>query len=171
MTFYKIELNKFSTDELAYELISRPDLFEGKHLKRSIYALFVELGVVACVDGIPVRKRGGKTELMAIVRNTGPHKGKLCSVGGRILLEENIESALRRHFATDLGSDIEMLTPWDSPVLFHQFMHPHGNGTVLPDFGIESERRHAVSVIYLVKIDEKNMDDCSAAMHAVLAAR
>ncbi len=55
MTFNKKELKEISTDELAHELISRPDLIEDKHLKRSIYALFVELGVVSCVDGIPMR--------------------------------------------------------------------------------------------------------------------
>ncbi len=94
---------------------------------------------------------------MAIVRNTGPLKGKFCSVGGRILLEESAESSLRRHFKTDLGTEIAFITPWDRPAFFHQFMRPHEDGNVLPDFGIESERRHAVSVIYLVKINEKNM--------------
>lgn len=151
-------LQDYSTDELASELIGRKDLFEGRHLKRSLYELFVELGVVACVDGIPFRKSNGKIELMAIARNTGPFKNKLCSVGGRILLEESVESALRRHFATDLGVEIEMINPWDKPVIFHQFMRPHIDGTVLPDFGAEPQRRHALSLIYLVKIEEKNIE-------------
>lgn len=158
MTLSKKGLREFTTDELASELISRPDLFEGEHLKRSLYDLFVELGVVTCVDGIAVRKMDGKIELMTIVRNTGPFKGKLCSVGGRILLEESVESAMRRHFKTDIGSNINMLTPWDRPVLFHQFMRPQSDCTVLPDFGVEPQRRHAISLIYLVKLDDKKME-------------
>ncbi len=158
MTISKKELQEFSTDELARELMSRPDQFEGKHLKRSLYDLFVELGVVTCVDGIAVRKKVGKIELMTIVRNTGPFKGKLCSVGGRILLEESVESAMRRHFKTDIGSNIELLTQWDRPVLFHQFMRPKSDGTVLPDFGVEPQKRHAVSMIYLVKLSDTHME-------------
>ena len=151
-------LKTYSTDELARELILRTDLFDGRHLKRTLYDLFVELGVVTCVDGIAVRKIDGKVELMTVVRNTGPFKGKLCSVGGRILLEESVESALRRHFKTDIGSDIEMLTPWDRPVLFHQFMRPKSDGTVLPDFGVEPQKRHAISIIYLVKLSDTPME-------------
>ena len=157
MTVHKNELREFNTDELAHELISRGDLFEGGHLKRSLYDLFVELGVVACVDGIPIRVKDGNIELMAIIRNIGTFKGKLCSVGGRILLEESVEAALVRHFKTDLGAEIQMLTAWDKPALFHQFMRPRSDGKVLANFGVESQRRHAVSTIYLVKIDDKNI--------------
>ena len=145
-------LQRFSTDELADELASRKDLETRGEFSDAVYKLNVELGVMACVDGVAVRKRDGVIEALAIRRNTGPFKGKLCSVGGRIRSEESFEQAIRRHFKTDLNTEIKLLSPWDDPVAVHQLMRPRPDGTVLPDFGSEPRRRHAITIVYLVRL-------------------
>ncbi len=145
-------LTKFTTEELARELTGRDDLFEGALLKYEVYKLSVELGIPPCVDGVAVRKRDGIVEAMAIRRNTGPYTGKLCSVGGRIFFEESFEVAMRRQFTSDLGCEIEFITPWDRPAFVHQFMRPRADGTLLPDFGPEPTRRHNMTIVYLVRL-------------------
>jgi ADP-ribose pyrophosphatase YjhB (NUDIX family) len=147
------DLSELSTEDLAKEILLRGDLFDGAILKPSFYKLLTEMSTIMCVDGIAVRKRNDHVEAMAIKRNTGEFRGKLCSVGGRILLEESIEQALKRQFANDLGCKITFITPWDKPAIIHQFMRPRADGTVLPDFGTEHERRHAISAIYLVRAE------------------
>lgn len=149
-------LKKFTTDELALELSSRKDLETQGEFSDAMYRLYVELGIVTCVDGIAIRKRDGAIEALAIRRNTGPFKGKLCSVGGRIRFEESLEHALRRHFKTDLGTEIELLSPWDDPTAVHQFMRPRADGTVLPEFTSEPTRRHTITVVYVVRLQGDN---------------
>lgn len=157
MEFSKnMNLAEFSTQTLAQELIARNDFFEegGLILKPEFYKLFTEMGVIFCVDGIAIRKSSAGIEAMAIRRNTGAYQGKLCSVGGRVHIEEDIEAALRRHFRVDVGHEIELTTPWDKPAGFFQFMRPRADGTVAENFGTEPSRRHAVSVLYLVRLDD-----------------
>lgn len=149
------DLAKFSTETLAKELIARNDFFEegGLILKSEFYKLLTEMGVIFCVDGIAIRKNGTHIEAMAIKRNTGAYKGKLCSVGGRVHVGEDIETALRRHFRVDVGHEINLTTQWDKPVGFFQFMRPRADGTIADNFGTEPSRKHAVSVLYLVQLD------------------
>ncbi len=150
------ELANFSSETLAQELLARNDFFEdsGVILKPDFYKLLTEIGVIFCVDGIAVRKNNGNIEAMAIVRNTGAYRGKLCSVGGRVLTGEDVEHALRRHFSVDVGYEIDLITPWDKPAGFFQFMKPRADGTVADNFGTEPSRRHATSVLYLVQPSE-----------------
>jgi ADP-ribose pyrophosphatase YjhB (NUDIX family) len=150
------DLSILSTEDLAKEILLRGDLFEGATLKPALYKLLTEMSAIMCVDGIAVRKRDDHVEALAIKRNTGEFRGKLCSVGGRILLEESIEQALRRQFTSDLGCKITFITPWDKPAIMHQFMRPRADGTTLPDFGAEHERRHAVNAIYLISVDSED---------------
>lgn len=147
------DLSELSSEDLAKELLTRNDMFEGSFLTPAIYKLSIELGIPPCVDGVAVRKRDdGTIEALAITRNTGPFKGTLCSIGGRILFEESLETAMRRQFMTDLGVHIEFLTPWDQPAVVHQFMRPQADGTVLPDFGVEPTRRHNITIVYMVRL-------------------
>lgn len=145
-------LNKFTSDELAEELIKRDDLFEGRLLTRALYKLSIELGIQPCVDGVAVRKNGSEYEALAIRRNTGPFAGKLCSVGGRIFFEESFEQAIRRQFKVDLGCEINLLTPWDRPATVYQFMRPGVDGFVLPNFGPDPTRRHDITLVYIVSL-------------------
>ena len=146
-------LSKFTTEELAKEMIARGDFFDGQLLKNELYKLSIELGIQPCVDGVAVRKwADGACEALAIRRNTGPFAGSLCSVGGRILFEESFECAMRRHFTTDLGVEIAFITPWDKPAAVHQFMRPMADGTILPDFGNDPTRRHDVTIVYIVQL-------------------
>jgi ADP-ribose pyrophosphatase YjhB (NUDIX family) len=148
-----IHLSEFTSEELAKELIARADFFEGPFLLPELYRLSIELGIQPCVDGIAVRKQNdGTIEALAIRRSTGPFAGKLCSVGGRILFEESFETAMRRHFLTDLGSPIDFITPWDKPASVYQFMRPQSDNTVLPDFGVDPTRRHDITIVYLVRL-------------------
>jgi ADP-ribose pyrophosphatase YjhB (NUDIX family) len=149
-------LSKFTTEELAEELLVRADFFDGAMLKFMLYRLSIELGIIPCVDGVAVRKRGDIIEALAIRRNTGPFKGKLCSIGGRILFEESFEQAMRRHAMSDLGTAIEFITPWDKPAAVHQFMRPRTDGSVLPDFGCEPTRRHNMTLIYLIRLKNEH---------------
>lgn len=150
------DLVEFSTETLAQELIARNDFFEegGLILKPEFYKLLTEMGVVFCVDGIAWRKSSAGIEAMAIRRNTGAYQGKLCSVGGRVHVGEDVETALRRHFRVDVGYEIDLTTPWDKPVGFFQFMRLRADGTILDNFGTEPSRKHAVSVLYLVRLHD-----------------
>lgn len=147
------DLSKLSSEDLAKELLTRNDFFVGDFLTPNIYTLSIELGIPPCVDGVAVRKRqDGVIEALTITRNTGPFKGMLCSVGGRIFFEESFETAMRRQFMTDLGANIEFITPWDQPAAVHQFMRPQADGTVLPNFGVEPTRRHNITIVYMVRL-------------------
>lgn len=141
-----------STEALAQELAQRPDLFdEGGFLKsQELFRLRCKLGAVVCVDSIPVRQRNGVVEAMAVWRKTGPYAGKLCLVGGIVKKGMSLEESVREHFRTDLGADIDFLTPWDRPVTMHQDMPPGTGGILNKDFSPDPTKDHNVTPVYLV---------------------
>lgn len=144
-----------STDALARELAQRPDLFdEGGFLKsQELFRLRCKLGAVVCVDSIPVRSgNDGWVEAMAVRRKTGPYAGKLCLVGGIVKKGMSLEESVREHFRTDLGAEIDFLTPWDHPVTMHQDMPPGTGGILKKDFSPDPTKDHNVVPVYLVKL-------------------
>lgn len=146
-------LTGVSTGELLKELLGRDDLLDGNGmLNFSLYQLFCKYGVLPCTDGIAVRRNvHGCIEAMAIRRGTGCFKGRLCSVGGRILRGERMEDCLRRQFRNDLGCEIKMLTSWKCPVDIGQAYPLDSPLTDLwpEDFGPE-DRKHTISCYYPV---------------------
>ncbi len=123
-----------------------------------------------CVDGVPVRRnKDGEIELMAIRRNTGKEIGKLCCVGGGVDMvqdkrfrdekgdalwrpQSNLE-ALRKHFRTDLGWEIELVTGEDTPQYFAQDMKPDAQGKIM-DGMMPNPHENVRAARYLVQITD-----------------
>ena len=146
-----MKLRDFTTQELAVELLGRPDLInpDGVIPHAEVYRLAARILPIPCVDGIPLRGTGDRIEAMAIRRGTGRSRGLLVPVGGRINFRESIENALRRHFLTDVGCKIEILPHWSRPISTDQWA-PVEFG-VPPDFHPEGSK-HAVQTLHLVRL-------------------
>jgi ADP-ribose pyrophosphatase YjhB (NUDIX family) len=158
------KLSEVPTRELLQEVLNRdPEgMYDGDspYLVNEAFALADILATRVCVDGAAVRQnQRNETELMAIRRNTGPYSGRLCLVGGGVQqvkegdawLPESFEEALRRHFKTDLGYDIEPVTSWQEPQSLAQDMRPI-NGEVREGFTPNPASRHLVAARFLVRI-------------------
>ncbi|MBI2048126.1 MAG: NUDIX domain-containing protein [Parcubacteria group bacterium] len=151
-----MDLRVATTENLLKELLTRHDLLDKKSgmMDFHLYQLFCKYGVLPCTDGIAVRRNSlGQVEAMAIRRGTGCFRGRLCSVGGRILRGERMEDCLRRQFRNDLNCEIEMLVSWKSPVDIGQ-AYPLENPLTdawPADFGPE-DRKHTISCYYPVKL-------------------
>ena len=147
-----MNLASISTEDLLAELAARNDLLDSEGVISSPkgYQLVTKMTPIPCVDGVAVRRNNGKIEAMAIRRGSGPEKGKLCSVGGRIRMYEDMESCLRRQFMTDLNCSIEMLVPWNHPVDALQCA-PKEHVGQNPQFGPEYGK-HAMTSYYPVRL-------------------
>lgn len=156
-----------SMDELLGKVLDRQEelITPDGLLGPQAFAVADILGTRFCVDGVPVRRnQQGNVELMAIRRATGPYAGKLCLVGGGVgrvregdrWVPESVEGALRRHFRTDLGYDIEPVGSWDQPHYLAQDMRPI-DGEVRPGFMPNPASRHLIAARYLVRL--VNEDD------------
>ena len=154
-------LSKFSTEELAAELVLRKDLVKENGLvSPPVYELRKRFPICT-VDSLAVRKRDdGKTEVMAIVRNTGPYKGRWCSVGGTVGLNESVEKALMRHWRDDLGLTVKIVTfpgidgSWQHPFCLNQHRPPTPatiDGVSSDDFYPEPTK-HSIAPFYAVEI-------------------
>ncbi|MEK7613204.1 MAG: NUDIX domain-containing protein [Patescibacteria group bacterium] len=150
-----MNLDSVSTDTLAKTLLTRPDVLDQNGmLVFPVYQLFCKYGVLPCVDGIAVRSNNkNELEAMAIRRGTGCFKGRLCSIGGRLLHGESYENCLRRQFRSDVGCEIELLRPWDQPVGVGQYapLKDPLNDPWPKDFGPE-DNKHTVSMYEPVRL-------------------
>lgn len=161
-------ISEFPTEALTAELATRSDLFDERgRLGDGAFSLADTLGTRVCVDGAPVRlvddpgsEHNRRLELMAIQRGTGPYAGSLCLVGGGVRRvnedghPESTEEALRRHFRTDLGYEIEPLEGWDRPHHWAQDMRPDDEGEVRPDFTPNPASGHLVAVRFIVTVTD-----------------
>lgn len=148
-------LKNISTEALANELATRNDLTDPNGiLPFGIYQVLCKTAVIPCTDGVAVRRNAdGKIEAMAIRRGTGCFKGRLGSVGGRILRGESFENCLRRQFRNDVACEIEMLTSWKQPADIGQaapLEHPLTDPWPT-DFGPE-DHKHTTSNYYPVRL-------------------
>lgn len=119
------DLSKIPTKELVGQLATRSDLLnkEGMFAEKEIFDFFANNALLSAVDGLPVRKNNrGFWEIGLITRNTGFYKGKLWVDGGRVLLGESNEMALKRHFKSDLGVEIKVLGNWFQPAVVGQYV-------------------------------------------------
>lgn len=168
-------LSQIPTERLAQELARRSDLRNDDGLLTpDIFRLRAKLGPIVCTDGIPMRQVNGVIEGGIIRRNTGPYRGTFSIIGGVIGYGETIENALRRHFRTDIGMEIEFLNPLGiaSPAGIFQYhgpksrrinspalpldIKPRGKGGEInehPPF-LPEPTKHAVALTYLVTIPE-----------------
>ncbi|MDP3771771.1 MAG: DUF4916 domain-containing protein [bacterium] len=148
------ELKNIPTDALARELATRTDLrYQDGLLAPELFHLRTELGAIACTDAVPVRLRDGIIEGAVIRRGIGEYAGKFAIIGGVIAHGESIEQALRRHFRTDLGVEINWLDPegWRHPILAVQYKQFDRANGMDKDFNHETSK-HAVVFTYLVTI-------------------
>lgn len=149
-----MSIAEFSTEDLARELVTRPDILRPDGLcNPAVWALRKALGKIVCVDSTAFRfcAHNKFLEVLGIRRKTGPYPSKLCLVGGVIAREESIEEAVRRHWRTDLGCEITLVTPWYQPVCVHQDMPPAPDGSVRPDFNPEPTKWN-IGVVHIVRI-------------------
>lgn len=158
------DFSEVSTAALLTELRGRQSelLDDQGMLVDGAYELADFMSIRVCVDGAPARiNEDGETEMMAILRNTGRYAGKLCLVGGGVgrvkqsgeWVPESIEQALRRHFATDLGYEINPLEGWDKPHFVAQDMRPDADGNILPGFMPNFASRHLIAVRFIVGLE------------------
>ena len=147
-----MHIGDFSTEALANELRGRKDLVDAQGFTPpAVYRLITAIQPLPCVDGIAVRRNQKReVEAMAIRRGTGPEKGKLCSVGGKIIRNETIDECLRRQFRSDLRCEVQVLVQWERPVVALQCAptdevgHNSGFG---PEYG-----KHTISLYYPVRL-------------------
>lgn len=157
------DLSQVPASELLEEALKRPDelLDDNGMLEDAPFRLADQLSTRVCVDGLPVRRNpDGDVEAMAIRRNTGPYAGRLCLIGGGvnrvkvgdIWQPESFEEALRRHFGTDLGFEIEPVGgSWKRPDYLAQEMRPI-DGKVRDEFMTNPASRHIIAVRFLVSL-------------------
>ena len=154
------DLSQAPTNSLIRELVAREDVYvEGGLLSGEVYTLAAKWLPIICTDAIAIRKNNGAVEGTIIRRGTGyePYRGKFALIGGSILRDEHIEDALRRHFRTDIGLEINFCDPagWRRPAMIVQYKPYDRAQGELPDFNHEP-RKHAISLAYLVTLaDEK----------------
>lgn len=143
-------ISQFTSEELARELLTRTLVNEQGLLSKELYELRMALGTLVCVDGIPLRyNSSGDPELMAIRRNTGPYKGKLCYVGGIVPKGAPLKMALEQHFKRDLGLDIGFSY---NMVFVCEYLRPDSLGNTPDHFLPEPTKDHNVGITYVVKI-------------------
>ncbi len=157
------DLTKVTTRTLAEALAARADLdsvvrSDGM-LDGVIWPLRPRLGAVACIDGVAVRYHGDAfaVEGGCIRRKSGKFSNKLAYIGGVIGKNESAEAALKRHWRTDLGLEIELPMGWQHPVLLNQYA-PQIDGENRPGF-LWDPGKHSFAPLYLVIItsDPKNI--------------
>lgn len=149
-----LDLTKVPTEVLAHELRKRSDLMDSEGvMSPEVFQLVEKVQPIPCVDAVPLRRKKGRVEAMAVRRGTGATKGLLVPIGGRIRYGESMEACIRRHFKTDLGCEVEMLSTWQHPVSADQWVPPK-NGICPPDFHPE-DTKHAVQNLHVVRqLDE-----------------
>jgi ADP-ribose pyrophosphatase YjhB (NUDIX family) len=102
-----------------------------------------EILPILCVDVLPWRDTETGREIGLIVR--GPNRGgpALTLIGGRVLRDETLEEAVRRHVAETLGDDVsvELHDPSLPLGVFEYFPDHRRAPFVDPD-------KHAVAVTY-----------------------
>ena len=144
-------LKSYSTEDLILELRSRTLINEDGLVAPEVYTLLTSLGARPCVDGVALRRNeAGELEGSVIRRKSGKFPGKLALVGGNIALKESIEHALRRHYRTDLGVEIEFPIGWDQCAYLAQYA-PKQDGANLPAFS-EDPTKHSVASTHIVRI-------------------
>lgn len=124
------------------------------HLSNAAYELVTDLVPITTVDMIPVDISEGSTRLGAIVRATGQEAGKLALIGGRILKNETIDSAIGRHLLTTIGnSDFNLISgnEIDRPFLVVQYKHATSSNNEF------DPTKHSVAMTYLISIPEPEL--------------
>ena len=113
-----MDLSTISTADLLREAAGREDIRDKDGvLSYEAFDLIRRLSPLLAVDGIPIRMNETKgLEVGFIRRNTGFYKGRLWSIGGRVLVGETPHTALRRAFKRDLGVEIVFVTGKPSAV-------------------------------------------------------
>lgn len=148
-----IDLSRVPDEDLADALRSR--IPSSGFLSSGLFNLVVDVMPVVCVDGVAYRYAAdGTPEVLAIRRDTGEARGKLCVVGGRVLggkllQRQSVADALRKHFRCDLGREIELDTDWQRPFAVGQAA-PHGTGAFARE-----DAKHAVALRYLVRFADE----------------
>lgn len=117
----------YSTRQLAEILAQRSDLDQlvqpDGRVSGAVWPLRTKLGAVPCVDGVIVKQDPKTGQLLGgvIRRRTGRFPGKLAIVGGVVGLYQSIEDALKFHYKSDLGIDVELPLGWAHPVCMRQY--------------------------------------------------
>lgn len=147
-----MDLKNISTKDLVATLLERKiELVRSDGmLDGYIWPLRTALGAIACVDGVAIRRIGDIVEGGVIRRVTGRFPNKLALIGGVVGLYESIDTAMKRHWRTDLGLEIKLPLGWQRPVCMRQYA-PQVDSQNRMDF-CHDPGKHSYASTHLVKI-------------------
>jgi ADP-ribose pyrophosphatase YjhB (NUDIX family) len=102
---------------------------------------------ILCVDVVPVSTGAGATHV-GLIRRPTPHQGvRWCLIGGRVLRDEPLATAVRRHLLDTLGADIRVALPRPcEPVLTTEYFTMPARQT------LHDPRKHAIGLVYVATI-------------------
>ncbi len=125
-----------------------------KLLSEKDYRFITSSVPIVCIDVIPVRLNEGHIELGAIVRKTGTESGKIALIGGRIVKNESISDAIRRHLNKDLNIldfKYSPLNSEDSPIIVQQYEHSTQSSRIK----CFDPTKHSIGLTYLIEINQE----------------
>jgi ADP-ribose pyrophosphatase YjhB (NUDIX family) len=126
-----------------------------KLLSEKDYRFITSSVPIVCIDVIPVRLNESHIELGAIIRKTGTESGKIALIGGRIVKNESISDAIRRHLKKDLNvSDFKYspLNSEDNPIIVQQYQHSTLESSSVICF---DPTKHSIGLTYLIEISQE----------------
>ncbi len=118
------------------------------------YELVTNSVPIVCIDVIPLIYSNNTVKLGAIIRATGSESGKVALIGGRILKNESITEAIRRHIQKDLSCtqfSYNQLNNEDSPFLVQQYEH---TASLPKKFECFDPTKHSIGLTYLIELQE-----------------
>ncbi len=107
---------------------------------------------IICVDIIPFRniekRKKTLTLEIGLILRLAPIKKKWCFIGGRILKDETVTSAIRRQLNNTLGFNIQYILEKDpQPVYIAQYFTKKTN-----NYGFDP-RQHAIGLAYFLNLE------------------
>lgn len=104
---------------------------------------------IACVDVLPIRKsESNKAQIGLISRNT-PHQGRCwCLIGGRLLLNEPLRSAIARQIEAALGPAVEcVMREPVQPIFVAEYFSEQRKDELF------DPRQHAIGMTFAARVE------------------
>ena len=127
----------------------------SKLLTTKDYELVTGSVPIVRIDVIPVIQEKNTIKLGAIIRATGSESGKVALIGGRILKNESITEAIKRHLQKDLNCINFSYCKYNSesnPFLVQQYEHTASSPNKFECF---DPTKHSIGLTYLIELQEK----------------
>jgi ADP-ribose pyrophosphatase YjhB (NUDIX family) len=117
------------------------------------YARLQRTVPLACVDVLPLRRRGGRITHIGLIHRATPHQGRRwCLVGGRLFFGETLAEGLRRHLRETLGLAVRFrLGRHPEPLLIAQYFPRMRQGHYL------DPRQHSVALTFALEVSGEHI--------------